>query len=210
MILQGRRIRRGPLSSAINVVSLPDRNKEKRGLRTLRNTTLPERFMTDPLLPHIRMTSLSGYNRSFVTRTHPGESATLAAGLLGLAVAAQGAKHATVAYNEWAASKAEDASSEDDGEGSEGGGARKKEKKVNFFDQFGFGGPSKFYEGGFEDEMTRQEAALILGVRESSSTKRIKDAHRTILIANHPDTGGSTFIASKVNEAKELLLKNKE
>jgi DnaJ family protein C protein 19 len=64
--------------------------------------------------------------------------------------------------------------------------------------------------GGFEDKMTRKEAALILGVRESSTPKRIKEAHRKLLILNHPDTGGSTFIAGKVNEAKELLLKGKK
>ena len=68
----------------------------------------------------------------------------------------------------------------------------------------------RFYEGGFEGKMTRREAALILGVRESASAQRIRDAHRRILMINHPDTGGSTFIASKVNEAKELLLKGKE
>ncbi|EEC47907.1 predicted protein, partial [Phaeodactylum tricornutum CCAP 1055/1] len=64
---------------------------------------------------------------------------------------------------------------------------------------------SKYYEGGFEDTMTRSEAALILGVRESSDPKRIKDAHRKLLILNHPDTGGSTYMAGKINEAKELL-----
>lgn len=64
--------------------------------------------------------------------------------------------------------------------------------------------------GGFEDKMTRKEAALILGVRESSTSKRIKEAHRKLLILNHPDTGGSTYIAGKVNEAKELLLKGKK
>jgi len=68
---------------------------------------------------------------------------------------------------------------------------------------------TKYYEGGFEDTMTRREAALILGVRESSSAARIKDAHRNLLILNHPDTGGSTFLAGKLNEAKELLLKGK-
>jgi curved DNA-binding protein CbpA len=69
---------------------------------------------------------------------------------------------------------------------------------------------SKYYEGGFEDKMSRKEAALILGVRESSSTKRIKEAHRKLLILNHPDTGGSTFLSGKINEAKELLLKGKK
>lgn len=69
---------------------------------------------------------------------------------------------------------------------------------------------SKYYEGGFEDVMTRKEAALILGVRESSAAKRIKEAHRKLLILNHPDTGGSTFLSGKINEAKELLLKGKK
>ena len=66
-----------------------------------------------------------------------------------------------------------------------------------------------FYEGGFENKMTRREAALILGVRESANEKRIKDAHRRILVKNHPDRGGSAFLASKVNEAKDFLLKGK-
>lgn len=40
----------------------------------------------------------------------------------------------------------------------------------SFFGAFG----KKFYEGGFEDKMTRREAALILGVRESAAPQRIK------------------------------------
>ena len=61
------------------------------------------------------------------------------------------------------------------------------------------------YKGGFEDEMTRREAALILGVRESASKDRIKKRHRELLMRNHPDRGGSTFIATKINEAKDTL-----
>jgi len=67
-----------------------------------------------------------------------------------------------------------------------------------------------FYDGGFEEKMTRREAALILGVRESSNPDRIKDAHRRILLLNHPDRGGSAYMAAKVNEAKDLLLKGKQ
>jgi hypothetical protein len=66
-----------------------------------------------------------------------------------------------------------------------------------------------FYDGPFENKMTRREAALILGVRESASPERVKSAHRTLLIQNHPDTGGSTFLATKINEAKELLMSGK-
>ena len=58
--------------------------------------------------------------------------------------------------------------------------------------------------------MTKREAALILGVRESAATERVKDAHRKILLLNHPDRGGSAYVAAKVNEAKDLLLKGRD
>jgi len=80
-------------------------------------------------------------------------------------------------------------------------------KPVGFFASFF---ARTFYEGGFEPKMTRREAALVLGVRESSPVERIKDAHRRILLLNHPDRGGSAFIAAKVNEAKDLLMKGKD
>lgn len=67
----------------------------------------------------------------------------------------------------------------------------------------------RYYAGGFEDKMTRREAAQILGIRESADAKRIKAAHRKILIANHPDKGGSPYMATKINEAKEMLIKGK-
>jgi len=80
--------------------------------------------------------------------------------------------------------------------------------RTNIFREW-FDVGTKYYEGGFEETMTKREAALILGVRESSSPARVKDAHRRLLILNHPDTGGSTYLAGKLNEAKELLLKGK-
>lgn len=67
----------------------------------------------------------------------------------------------------------------------------------------------KFYEGGFQPVMTRREAALILGVRESAAQDKVKEAHRRVMQANHPDAGGSDFIASKINEAKDHLLGQK-
>ncbi|XP_022767400.1 mitochondrial import inner membrane translocase subunit TIM14-1 [Durio zibethinus] len=65
----------------------------------------------------------------------------------------------------------------------------------------------RFYEGGFQPNMTRREAALILGVRESTPAEKIKEAHRRVMVANHPDAGGSHYLASKINEAKDMMLR---
>eukprot|EP00816_Leptocylindrus_hargravesii_P012404 CAMPEP_0196811042 /NCGR_PEP_ID=MMETSP1362-20130617/16918_1 /TAXON_ID=163516 /ORGANISM="Leptocylindrus danicus, Strain CCMP1856" /LENGTH=234 /DNA_ID=CAMNT_0042186285 /DNA_START=56 /DNA_END=760 /DNA_ORIENTATION=+ len=143
------------------------------------------------------------------------ESVALAAGLAAVAVGAKAGQYGLRAFEEWRKNQPkEEPKATDDTSTKASASGRSKasdsKKKVNFFDQFGFGVGSKYYEGGFEDKMTRREAALILGVRESATVKRIKDAHRKILILNHPDTGGSTYMASKINEAKELLLKGKE
>ncbi|KAI9856236.1 MAG: mitochondrial import inner membrane translocase subunit TIM14 [Vezdaea acicularis] len=66
-----------------------------------------------------------------------------------------------------------------------------------------------FYKGGFESRMNRREAALILQLPERGITKeRLRKNHRQLMLLNHPDRGGSPYLATKVNEAKEFLEKN--
>lgn len=64
----------------------------------------------------------------------------------------------------------------------------------------------KYFEGGFEPEMDRKEAAKVLGIRESACKEQVEDRYRSLMRFNHPDLGGSLFLSTKVNEAKELLL----
>lgn len=55
--------------------------------------------------------------------------------------------------------------------------------------------------------MTPEEAALILGVVRSASPEQVRDAHRRLMQRNHPDHGGSDYLAAKINQARDVLLK---
>ncbi len=64
---------------------------------------------------------------------------------------------------------------------------------------------SKYYKGGFDAKMTKREASLILGISPTANKLRIKEAHKRIMLANHPDRGGSPYLAAKINEAKDFM-----
>ncbi|KAI8913274.1 putative mitochondrial DnaJ chaperone [Gorgonomyces haynaldii] len=67
---------------------------------------------------------------------------------------------------------------------------------------------SKYLRGGFESPMSKREAAQILGLTDAITKDKLKKQHRTIMLMNHPDRGGSPYLATKINEAKELLDKS--
>jgi hypothetical protein len=54
----------------------------------------------------------------------------------------------------------------------------------------------------------KDEAYKILGLDFDATKDDIISAHKELIRKNHPDKGGSDYLSSKINEARDILLKN--
>lgn len=62
--------------------------------------------------------------------------------------------------------------------------------------------------GGGEPEMTHAYALSLLGLDEGATEAEIRAAHKRLMLANHPDRGGSSVLAAQINRAKDILLQD--
>jgi DnaJ homolog subfamily C member 19 len=74
-------------------------------------------------------------------------------------------------------------------------------------------GPQQHRAGGSapppprrQGNMTREEAYQVLGLQPGATEAEIRAAHHRLMRTAHPDSGGSDWLATRVNQARDVLV----
>ncbi|NQY83045.1 MAG: hypothetical protein HRT36_08635 [Alphaproteobacteria bacterium] len=67
-------------------------------------------------------------------------------------------------------------------------------------------GQKKQQSSAFHEVMTRRRASEILNISEHASEAKVRAAHKELMKRNHPDHGGSDYLAKMLNQARDTLL----
>ena len=65
--------------------------------------------------------------------------------------------------------------------------------------------PGDAGSSGRSQRMTRQEALQVFGLDEQATREDVQREYRRLMRKIHPDLGGSSYLAAKLNEAKDVL-----
>jgi len=76
---------------------------------------------------------------------------------------------------------------------------------LNFFRK-----KEKINQNDYKQKMSLRESYELLGIDENASLEDIIKSHKELIRKLHPDKGGSSYLSARVNEARDIILANKE
>ena len=65
-------------------------------------------------------------------------------------------------------------------------------------------------QNDYNQKMSLNESYKLLGIDENASKEVIIKSHKELIRKLHPDKGGSSYLSAKVNEARDIILADKE
>ena len=68
----------------------------------------------------------------------------------------------------------------------------------------------KSNQNDYNQKMSLNESYKLLGIDENASKEVIIKSHKELITKLHPDKGGSSYLSAKVNEARDIILADKE